>query len=229
MEYINTTIPFTDEQLDKYFDDIEAYYFLIDLDNSEYRGKQLLTYIYNSGMNASIVSDKFSDRLEEILVEYITTTKIVNIQSLNDIWIDILLYLNEHKNFENNDYNKFIKNFITKHDNLVKELNAVLRSLKYFLITSIILDENEEISSTTQFLSVKHNIVSLRNGIDFWRYLDIIEPDENNVYKEFIDNSFDGKKIAYFFFMEFNPFGIIYMSKNISKEDAEKLSGELIQ
>ena len=229
MEYINTTIPFTDEQLEKYFDDIEAYYFLIDLDNSEYHGKQLLTYIYNSGMNASIVSDKFSDRLEEILVEYITTTKIINVQSLNDIWIDILLYLNEHKSFENNDYNKFIKNFITKHDDLVKELNVVLRSLKYFLLTSIMLDENEEISSTTQFLSVKHNIVSLRNSIDFWRYLDIIEPDENNVYKEFVDDSFDGKKIAYFFFMEFNQFGIIYMAKNISKEDAEKLSGELIQ
>ena len=68
-----TKIPFSDKELDTYFDDIESYFFHIDLDNSQYGGSKLLTYIYNSGMKANIESNHFSDKLEELLLEYIKT------------------------------------------------------------------------------------------------------------------------------------------------------------
>ena len=47
MKTIVTTLPLTDEQLDEYFDDIDQYYFGIDIDNSELEAKNILNYIYN--------------------------------------------------------------------------------------------------------------------------------------------------------------------------------------
>ena len=52
--HVNVSLPFTNDELEKYFDDIESYFFHIDLDRSKYTGHKLLTYIYNSGMRANI-------------------------------------------------------------------------------------------------------------------------------------------------------------------------------
>ena len=42
MQVIEINIPFTEEELDTYFDKIEEYVFVVNVDKSEYQGKALL-------------------------------------------------------------------------------------------------------------------------------------------------------------------------------------------
>lgn len=225
IKQIWTKIPFSDKELDTYFDDIESYFFHIDLDNSQYGGNKLLTYIYNSGMKANIESNHFSDKLEELLLEYIKTNKIISIQSLNDIWTTILLNRINVKDFNgnNSEYNNFINFFIEKHRDIVDELLSVSKGLKTFLLNMVISDDDDSLPDeeicTKTFKNVGQNIVSLRNSIIFWDLLAKLETIDDYLYKEFVTDSFDGKKIAYFFFSEFNPLGILYMAKHVEKSE----------
>lgn len=223
LKHIKTTLPFTDEELDTYFDDIESYFFHVHLDNSKYGGRQLLTYIYNSGMKANIESDHFSEKLEELLIEYIKTSKLVNIQSLNDIWVTILLNrlgVQEY-NGKDADYISFIRSFIEKHASIVDELLKDLTALKKFLMVTAISDEEDlpsEEKCTHAFNEIGQNIVSLRNSVLFWDFFAKLKDTDEYYYEEFVTNSFDGRKIAYFFFSEFNPLGLLYMASRAPKE-----------
>lgn len=229
IKQIKTTLPFTDDELDMYFDNIEEYYFHVDLDKSQYRGKQLLTYIYNSGMKANIESNQFSGRLDEILLEYIKTSKIIDIQSLNDIWLDVLMWKVEKKSYENttsSKYQAFICNFCQKHHDVVEELLAVFSELKGFLLKVAVGDEEafpDAEDCAKSFKKIGENIVSLRHGICFWKFIGTITDTEKGLCKEFVTDSFDGKKIAYFFFSEFNPLSLLYMARDISNKSKEGL------
>lgn len=223
LKHIKTTLPFSDEELDTYFDDIESYFFHVHLDNSEYGGHQLLTYIYNSGMKANIESDHFSEKLEELLIEYVKTSKLVNIQSLNDIWITILLNRLGVQEYNGKDtaYISFIHSFIEKHADIIDELLTVLVALKKFLMVTAISSEEEfpsEENCPHAFKSVGQNIVSLRSSVLFWDFFAKLEDTEDFYYKEFVTDSYDGRKIAYFFFSEFNPLGLLYMASRAPKE-----------
>ena len=53
LEVVEISLPFTEDQLDEYFNNIENYYFIIDFNNSDLSANQMINYIYNSNMNFS--------------------------------------------------------------------------------------------------------------------------------------------------------------------------------
>lgn len=225
LTYIKTALPFTDEELDKYFDDIESYFFHVSLEDSKYEGQQLLTYIYNSGMKANLETDKFSEKLEKVLVAYVTTDKIVNIPSMNDVWCAIIQCRVTPDDFGGDTaFEKFAKEFIEKHTALVDEVVLVLTALKSYLFDRVLADEElVERECDKEFKTVGHNIVSLRNAEYFWAILGKLKDGEDYRYKNFARNDFDGVKIGYFFVNEFNPFSLIYMARTASDEDIAEL------
>lgn len=211
MDTIKVTLPFTEEQLDDYFDTIDQYYFLVNLSESEYGGKALLNYIYNTSMECDIEVNSYNEKLEELLVEYVQTDKLLSIPVLNDIWIDILHNYAVSDQIEDPAYQRFILLFIQNNRKLVEELALVLSCLKIFLI-NIVVEDNID-GPVKEFELVKNNIISLRNGSNFWPlFLDL---DTLNLpycyYPQFERTVFDGYKISHYFYDEFTPLSLLRM------------------
>ena len=134
METINTTIPLSEEELDKYFDNIENYFFNIDYQNINLKSEFIINYIYNSEMNCNITNLLFDKKLEKLLLEYITTDKLLSIDSINNLWIKILYYKIGKLQLENLSEKNFIEDFIKNHYNLIQELLSILYCLKVLVI-----------------------------------------------------------------------------------------------
>lgn len=211
MDTIKIKIPFTEEQLDDYFDTIDQYFFIVSLSESEYAGKALLNYIYNTSMKCDIEVNSYDEKLEELLVQYLETDKLLSIPTLNNIWIDILHNYTVCDSIDDPAYQKFILMFIQNNRTLVEEIVQVLSSLKIFLI-NIVVEDNIQ-GDTKEFDLVKNNIISLRNGNNFWFLL--AELDSLNLpyyyYPQFERTAFDGYKISHYFYDEFTPLSLIRM------------------
>lgn len=212
MKTIVTTLPLTDEQLDEYFDDIDQYYFGIDIDNSELEAKNILNYIYNSGMKCDLQISKYSDKLKQMLVHFITTDKFIHIPVLEDLWCAIIRY-NLNK-FSVNDTTlvTFIEDFFVENQDLIDELTNILFNLKFYLCNIKINEkETQDSLENKHFDKVKNNIVSLRHSNVFW--LLMMDYDHKDLelfnYTNFNSLSFEGRKIYYYFYNEFNPFTVI--------------------
>ena len=211
MNTIKIKIPFTEEQLDDYFDTIDQYYFIVSLSESEYTGKALLNYIYNTSMKCDIEVSSYNEKLEELLVQYLQTDKLLSIPTLNDIWIDILHNYVVCDAIEDPAYQKFILLFIQNNQSLIDEIIQVLFCLKVFLINIAVEDDIK--GDIREFNLVKNNIVSLRNGNNFWLLL--TELDSLGLsyyyYPQFEKTAFDGYKISHYFYDEFTPLSLIRM------------------
>ena len=142
MDVIEIKIPFTEEELDKYFDAIEDYIFIVNVDESEYQGKALLNYIYNTSMQCDMKIKDYNENISNLLIEYIQTDKLLSIPALNILWIDILKNLIDGAlPDENEQYKKFIVSFKDKHIDLVNELACILSSLKIFLMNVLVEED----------------------------------------------------------------------------------------
>lgn len=221
-EQLKITIPFTDEELDKYFDDIEDYQFLVDVNGSAFRGKKLLTYIYNSGMSADILVDSFSEKLEELVLAYLQADVLVDIQVLDDICVDILEYFIGKDAGASKEYEAFIRRFVEKHGDVLEETAIAIESLKTNLM-GVAFGEKDESKADASFEKIGKNIISLRNAEDFWGLAADLEDKniEPRKYKELQDNVFEGKKASWYFLNEFNPISVMYMAR-LSPEDSLK-------
>lgn len=209
METINTTIPLSEEELDKYFDNIENYFFNIDYQNINLKSEFIINYIYNSEMNCNITNLLFDKKLEKLLLEYITTDKLLSIDSINNLWIKILYYKIGKLQLENLLEKNFIEDFIKNHDDLIQELLSILYCLKVFLVNVVFKEEIKAPNKTFSYIG--NNFISLRNDDNFWTLLSDV--DELNLkyynYKNFDEPIFDGFKIAHFFYDEFTPLSIL--------------------
>lgn len=220
-----TALPFTEEQLDKYLDDMDKHSFYIEFSDCKLKGNKLLNYIYNSGMECDLhLTDFTSNDLEGFVKDYICTDKIVNIPAVNDIWCDILLYRIEKEIFDTNKEEKeFIERFYEDHGDLIDELFDILFSLKAHLIAAIVNDDDGMIEGkeSRSMNEVGLNFVTLRNSGAFWNVLTRIDslglPVYN--YKDFQEFSYDGRKIRHNFLDEFGPFSIlsIYIKDSIER------------
>lgn len=211
MDTIKISLPFTEEQLDDYFDTIDQYYFIVSLSESQYCGKALLNYIYNTGMKCDIEVSSYDQKLEELLIQYLQTDKLLSIPTLNNIWIDILHNYVVCDSINDPAYQRFILLFIQNNRLLIEEIVQVLYSLKIFLI-NIAVEDNIH-GDTKEFNLVKNNIISLRNGDNFWFLL--VELDSLNLsycyYPQFEKTVFDGYKISHYFYDEFTPLSLLRM------------------
>jgi hypothetical protein len=85
MKIIETIVPISIENLKIYFNNKETFY-LIDCKNSELKGNKLLTYLSNLDLPSDV-----KDPDLELVKDYLNSSSLVNINSLENIVIDILL------------------------------------------------------------------------------------------------------------------------------------------
>nr|DAX41814.1 MAG TPA: hypothetical protein [Caudoviricetes sp.] len=222
--HVNVSLPFTNDELEKYFDDIESYFFHIDLDRSKYTGHKLLTYIYNSGMRANIESTGYSEQLDELLIEYIRSDRIIDISSLNELWTQIILKrIGIIKYTDNTDLSRYIDKFVKCNGELVDEIILAISSLKRFFMEISNNDDIDHSTFTSSFEQVGLNFISLRNGMFFWTIFGALPAAESYQYEEFIKPVFNGKRIAGIFREEFNPIGMLYMIQQMTDDDVKKV------
>ena len=204
MEQVNIALPFTDEEIDKYFYDIDNYFFNIDYNKTELRGQALINYIANSNMKCNISFNKSSAGLEELLVEYIKTNRIVNIPSLNRLWNEMILsyLLSDDK----------ASSFISNNQELLNEIVFYLEQLTVALRLMIEKDEYSQGGrDELVFELIGNNIISLKDDDLFWEIMSIIPCPEKKYYcPMFREYVYDGYTILYHFLSDFNPFGIHY-------------------
>lgn len=207
MKKIHTIIPFKEEELDEYLDNTEKYYFILDFNKIDFNAETIINYIYNSRIKCSFENIIFNDKLEKLLLQYLFTNKILSIDTLNNLWIDILYYkLNNPEKIDiNNEKQVFAKNFIINNSEIINELLSELYCLKIFLM-NIVIEQNIE-AEEKEFVNIGNNIISLRNDDRFWQLLSDV--DSLNLvyynYKNFDKSIFDGYKIAHYFYDEFSP------------------------
>lgn len=207
MEQVNITLPFSDEEIDKYFYDIDNYFFNINYDKTELKGQALINYIANSNMKCNICFNESSTGLEELLAEYIKTNRIVSIPSLNQLWNEIILsYLLNDSGAPDKE------NFIKNNQEL---MNEVVFYLEQLMIALNLMIEKEEYSQDGReeltFELIGNNIISIKNDNLFWEIMNILPYPEKEYYcPMFREYVYDGYTILYHFLNDFNPFGIHY-------------------
>lgn len=209
---VETTLPFSDDFLDEYLNNIKNYVFYIDIDNSKIKGKNLLNYIYNSEMICDLKVD-YNDNLVELLLKYITSNKIIHIPVLTDIWNKIILCsINKEKiHEETKDFQTFIIKFQENHIEIINELIEILFSLKCKLYNNLGYNAfTGEYKGYSTFNNVGINIIALKESPYFWRIFS--DDNFNNIplynYTEFDKMIFNGATISYVFFNSFTPFGV---------------------
>ena len=129
MEIIETVVPISIENLKKYFNNKETFY-LIDCKNSELKGNKLLTYLSNLDLPSDV-----KDPDLELVKDYLNNSSLVNINSLENIVIDILL---EYKGILKTDN---YKNFIKENENIISIWSNKLDSLSIFNMYIVKLEE----------------------------------------------------------------------------------------
>lgn len=210
MNTIKTTIPLSEEDLDKYFDMIDKHEFVIDYAQSEYKGKQFLNYVYNSSMHCIIEFSDLNEDVAQLLVEYITYKKQLSIPTLDNMWNEIIAtYLKNEPQDE--EYKAFVRRFIDTNKDLFDELISVLFCLKMHLINIAICDSGTiEGCEDRTYTRLGENYISIRNSQCFW--LNLLTLDSCNLpiynYTNFEEMSFDGRKVSHYFLNEFSPFAM---------------------
>ena len=221
MDTIEIKIPLSDKELDKYFDTIEDYQFIIVLKASEYHGKSLLNYIYNTNMHCDFKTEQWGEELAELAEEYIKTDKLLSIPMLNTLWINLIRYHIDH-NFQIKDetYRTFLVDFYEKHIDLVQKLAEVLSSLKIFLMNIMVEAEIE--AEEKDVAPIGNNMISLREEPYFWQLLSDLDQLQipYAYYPHFESTSYDGYKIAHYYYDEFSPLSVIKICCDLF--DAEK-------
>ena len=219
MEIIKTSLPLTDEQLDKYFDNIDDYLFSIDVDKSSIKGETLLNYIYNSTMQCELCLHEYNEKLEELLVAFISTNKLIDIPVLEDMLCSLVEYSIDTESNTDAQFCEFANSFILKHSELIDELANILYSLNRYLICKINSKEEDFYKlDDNKIIHTGNNIVSLKNSPTFWHLLINKNFQDRKAYNysDFNELKYDGKKIFYYFLNDCNPFGIAYAIKEVS-------------
>jgi len=220
MQVIEINIPFTEEELDTYFDKIEEYVFVVNVDKSEYQGKALLNYVYNTNMQCDFKIENYNKAIEDLLIEYIQTDKLLSIPALNELWINIVRNrIDDFLPEKDEQYNRFIVTFKNNHIDLINELACILSSLKIFLMNVLIEAKIE--AEDKEIENIGNNMISLRENPYFWKLLSDVEKLNFPYYHypHFESNSYDGYKISYYFYSEFSPLSIIKICTDLLKKE----------
>ena len=211
------SLPLSEEDLDKYFEEIEDYMFFVELDKTELNAHSFLNYVYNSGMQCDIKIDEVTpentEKLNELMIEYIKTDKIVYIDLLSELWGSVCLHVMLPSLVSpEKEVHTFVTQFIEKHESLAKEATTAVVSMYYYLL-GLIIDHNQRSGGypNKKLENVGANIVSLRRSGNFWSVFMNIADYKGDVYnfEDFSSHKYEGYTISHFFFDEFSPFGAI--------------------
>ena len=197
MNIIETIAPISIENLKKHFTDKEVFY-LIDYKNSELKGKKLLTYLSNLDLPADIKEPDL-----ELVKEYLHSVTLVNIESLENIIIDILL---EYKNIlKTENY----KNFINENSDIISKWSDKLDSLSIFNMYIVNSDEFKDYAKTFPADDTNSlegvNFVSLLKQERFYLFFNKLNNNIRFYTRYFDDYMFRGKNLFEFWSTTKNP------------------------
>lgn len=206
---INTIAPIAIEDLKKYFVDKSITY-VIDYTNSKLKGTKLLTYISNLDIPCDI---SFTDKheQEELLKEYLNSSVLCSIPSLEILTINLLL---EYKEIDIEDNSILYKNFIEDNLEIVRKWESKLDSLTLYNMYSVNSTEMQEFAKgfpeddTEELTGI--NFLSLLKHEPFYIYYSKIKESNLKFYtKYFNEYMFRGKNLYSYWATENNPLFLI--------------------
>lgn len=204
MNLVSTIVPISIEDLKKYFTDKSVYY-IINYKDSKLKGAKLLTYLSNLDIACDIdLSNLTQQETYELLDEYLKTSMIVNIPSLEFLTMDVL------KECKGLTAEVTHRDFILEHKDLLQTWITKLDSLTLFNM-SVISDNHFE-EFTKQFPTSEDqdligvNFVSLLKHQEFYDFYKKIDTTNLKFYtRYFKDYMFKGKSLYSFWANENNP------------------------
>lgn len=225
MEIIETTAPISIEDLKKYFTNKDTFY-IIDYSKSEMKGSKLLTYLSNLDLPVDIKEPDMN-----LVKDYLSGISLVNIDSLENIVINILL---QYKNLVKEDN---YKNFIEENKELVSQWSDKLDSLTIY---NVYIIKSEELRSYAQNFPkdetkdlVGVNFLSLLKHERFYSFYNKINKNIKFYTNYFNDYMFRGKNMFSYWANSNNPLFLLTMAisqgKGLNYINAKKQDKELIK
>lgn len=202
---IKTIAPIPIEDLKKYFVNKETQ-FIIDYSNSKLLGNKLLTYLSNLDIPVDIdFSNSSREEVEELLKDYLKSSALVNINSLEQITIRVL---NEYKDVHLGE--KIFEKFIEDNLDLIQPWISKISSLALYCLYIVELEETKnfvqtfEENDTDDLVGV--NFVSLIKHEALFSLFENIKQEELKYYSKYFNNyMFKGKNLYSFWATDMNP------------------------
>jgi hypothetical protein len=226
MNIINTVAPIAIQDLKQYFTDKTTFYH-INYAESTLKSSKLLVYLSNLDLPCDLIIDQSSEEFKELMIAYLHHPLLVNIPSLENAVITMLL---ESKGLGSFGYSKFISDnidIITKWVNVLDSMTLynlyTINSpeLKEFVISHPLND-----TSSTEGI----NFVSLLKNQRFYDFYLKVAPANLYFYKNYFElNMFKGSNLYAFWATDANPmflltYGIAEGLVNSDKYTAAKIT-----
>lgn len=193
MNFVETTAPISIENLKKYFTD-KSTFFIINYKESALKGSKLLTYLSNLDVPCDISFTGCTEQeCSEMIKDYLNTTMIVNIKSLEKAIINLLL---QYKNI----VPKQDTTVLEENDEILEKWVSRLDSLTLYNMYSIGEGEFKNFvkafeTDDTQDLSGV-NFVSLLKHQDFYIFYSKVDKEKLKFYSSYFnDYMFKGKNL----------------------------------
>jgi hypothetical protein len=203
MNIVETTAPISIDNLKKYFTD-KTTFFVINYKNSLLKGTKLLTYLSNLDIPCDInFKDCSTDECFSIIKDYLHTSMIVNIPSLEKTTIAILHQVKQLCAIHDKEFieqnKEILDKWISKLESLTLYNMYIVKdeTFKEF-VDSFQIDESEEL--------VGVNFISLLKRKDFYSFYKNTKQENLKFYSHYFkDYMFKGKSMYSYWANENNP------------------------
>lgn len=203
MNIIETVAPISIENLKKYFTD-KTTFFVIDYKNSTLKSTKLLTYLSNLDIPCDInFKDCSNEEFFGVIEDYLNTTMLLNIPSLEKATISILHQTKEL-------VPALDKEFIEKNKEILNKWISKLESLTLYNMY-IVKDETFkefvdgfEVDESNELIGI--NFISLLKCRDFYSFYKNTKQENLKFYSHYFnDYMFKGKNMYSYWANENNP------------------------
>lgn len=205
MNIISTTSPISIDHLKDFFSNKDDTAFLIDYQNSKLKGSKLLTYLSNIDVPCDIHISHTDQGFSDFVSDYLNSSFIVNISSLEQVVIQILLRAKGLT--ENNLYDKIIDD----NKDILHKWMDILDSLPLYNMLTVNVDEFKELIASAKIPAIDEslsgiNFVSILKHEEFYMYYANWTVDQSSHYQDlFNDYMFKGKNLFSYWANSNNP------------------------
>lgn len=203
MNIVETTAPISIENLKKYFND-KTTFFVIKYKDSSLKGTKLLTYLSNLDIPSDIdFTGCSNDECYDMIKEYLHSTMIVNINTLESAVINILHQVKQLVPLQDKEFieqNKDILNkWISKLESLsLYNMHIIENDMFKEFVSSFETDNSSELTGV--------NFISLLNHENFYSFYNNVDKKSLKFYTHYFnDYMFKGKNMYSYWANENNP------------------------